>query len=306
MIQNAFFTFSLLVLLVGCAHKTTHRLDHSDKQSVVYRFQNTLGLQTTKVGCSLGNLGGLDLTTQHSVNHPVDLAFQIGPAFYPFITGPFGETQFKEERKKIWRAWEKQKVAFYAVDSLDLASGLEDFKESAKDTSIELISSNIRLGERFWPFPPFMVLKVAEKKIIVLSLTEASPNTEKTSLGWYVQNPVESFVEVRSLVPHSASVIYVLGSLTEKTRNELAKVSKEPILFLGGTRKEKNPITLKQIAPNAFWVKSPDYGMGFTELTVGVGKKTDLGGLGHEVHTQLVNEESSKKAVCEPSQPKSN
>jgi hypothetical protein len=205
--------------------------------------------------------------------------------------------RLKEERKKVWQAWDKQKVSFYSVDALDLIPSLDEFKQSAQKHSIDLLSSNIRSKEgNTYPFKPFLVLKAAGKTVAILSFSEGAPDNTSS---WTLKKAPDSFLEVRNLIPHPVDIIYVLGSLLPETRLALAKISKEPVLFIGGTRLEKNSTALTKIHPNAYWVKSPDYGMGYSEIKIGTSAKTSLGGINHSFSSTLLNEDEPEKASCE-------
>lgn len=304
MIKSSFWMSRFLVpfVLVGCAQLKSQK-DFNEKRPLEIRVQNMLGLQTKATGCSLGNLGGIHLMTEHSKAHPVDLTIEVGPAFHPILSGPFSKIELLEERKSIWNQWREQKVDLYAVDALDLSPSLDEFKKDSP-SSILLLSTNLVDPKTKKPlFEPFWIVKTQGKVIGFLGLTEGS--SDETN-EWSIKEPVIAFTEALHLFPDKVDLIYVLGALSPATRTKISSLSQTPLLFLGGTVQERNTTRLLSLDSKHFFARTPAFGTGFSEILLSAHGKDfkdkkfvkEIGGLYHSFFSDLLSEKKKAGAQC--------
>ena len=303
-----FYGLLILFLSVGCA-QLPHSRDFAAKETLLVHAQNRLGLQVKATGCSLGNLGGIHLMTEHAKAHPADLNLEIVPAFHPFLSGPFSKEELIRERKKVWEGFQEQGVGIYSVDAKDLEPSLSDFVASAKDTKAVLLSTNLvdsKNGETL--FAPFFILKFSGKTIAIVSLTEPS---DFSRADWIVIDPLLSFSEVQKTFPEPVDLIYVLGSLDIQTRKTLSRASKLSVLFLGGAAQERNTTQLEPLDKGNYYGLTPSYGTGFSEMLLGTNEKEfsqkrsvrRLGGIYHSFYSDLLDEKKKAGAQCSPPSP---
>lgn len=292
-----------IFVLVSCSQFTS-RKEFSENRPLVIRAQNMLGLQTKATGCSLGNLGGIQLMTDYSKAHPADINLQIGPAFHPILSGPFSKKELHDERQLIWSHWREQKVTLYAVDALDLSSSAEEFKREA-NPSILLLSTNILDARNQTPlFAPFWTVKAFGKTVGFLGLSEVS---SAEGGEWTIKDPVLSFSESLRLFPEKVDLIYVLGALSPSTRKKISSQSQTPLLFLGGTTEERNTTRLEPLNSQHLFARTPAFGTGFSEIRLSPNEKDfsdkkrvkQLGGLQHSFFSDLLSEKNKAGTQCE-------
>jgi len=299
-----FYSFLLSLFLLGCAHSLP---DLHQKRFATLRFQNMLGLQTQATGCSLGSLGGLSLMEAYATSHPVDLSFQVGPAFAPILSGPFSEEELQEERKKVWRSFKNQKVSFYGVDAEDLARQPQGFLEGAQHAGIVLLSSNLSSStSKALLFQKDLRISVNQKKLWILAFSERGSETLK---GFEIEPPAQAFSKSLKELPADTEAILVLGALKKETRSALSKLSPLPTLFLGGTSQEKNTTRLEVLGSQKFFGRSPAFGTGFSEIVLGsfekdaLGKapQVQIGKFKASLYSETLSEKEKSGAQCVPS-----
>lgn len=291
----------LLLCFTSCSHLRKKSYQFDPSKAVSLRFQNLLSLQVGQAGCSLMSLGGLERMARYAKGHPVDLSFQIGPAFSTIFNQKVGEAELREKRRQIWKSWEEQGVEFYSVDARDLQPSLSEFN-SLTPNSIQLLSSDLKNESGDWLFQPWIKLEMAGTPVVVLSFSEGTAK----GAGWKTERPEVVVKELEGAFPADASMVYVLGSLTADTRNTLTQLFSKPVLFLGGANGEKNTTEIVPSGKRGFWGKSPDLGRGYSEMIVG--KVSDgfsqkqklqmIGGLSHSFVSRILRDDSDHSNHC--------
>jgi hypothetical protein len=303
--MNRLLAFFLNVFVLGiftsCSHFSQKSFQFDAQKPVSIRFQNLLSLQVGQAGCSIMNYGGLERMSRYSKGHPVDLSFQIGPAFSTIFNQSHSPAELREKREQIWKSWVEQGVSFYSVDAVDLRPSLVDFT-SLQTKEISVLSSNLKSESGDWLFKPSLNLEMGGETFVVLSFSEGM----ETGAGWKTEGPEAALKELEASFPSNVSAFYVLGSLKAETRKRLLGLFKKPVLFLGGANGERNTTEIISLTNQAFWVKSPDLGRGYSEMIIGkvsegFSQKQNLktiGGLSHSFASRILREDSDHSNHC--------
>ena len=259
---------------VSTPSPTESNLDLPVKSVVKLRFQNMLGLEMYSAGCSMIADGGVERMCQYSLKNPADLVFQVGPSFSPTQSEPISGAERQSKRNALWKSWEVQRVKFYSVDAFDLLPSIEEFLEAHQESKILLLSSNLKNEKGEYLFNPSFQFTVEKKRIKILSFSEPRELNEKIK----VEDISTAFSEITKKQTDEIAAYYVFGTLSKTSREAITALTPKPILFVGGELKEQNSIDIEKQG-NSFWIKAPDFGRGFGELTVGYFKKTGRAGL---------------------------
>ncbi|MBM4303384.1 MAG: hypothetical protein FJ112_03540 [Deltaproteobacteria bacterium] len=281
------------VTLVSCVSSPKVAPMDSDTSPSLFkiRFQNMLGLEMYSAGCSMIADGGVERMCQYSLKNPADLVFQVGPSFSPTQIEPIPSTERQSKRNALWKSWEVQGVKFYSVDAFDLLPSLGEFLESHQGSPILLLSSNLKNEKGEYLFTPSLSFTIKEKRIGILSFSEVRDLDKKNK----VENIATAFSEVTKQMSDKVDVFYILGTLSRASRDAMTPLTSKPILFIGGELKEQNSIDIEKQG-TSFWIKAPDLGRGFGELTVGDFKKdwkgrapqATIGGLPHSFRSSIL------------------
>lgn len=293
----------IALAITSCVSTGIPPKNPEQKSTVRMRFQNMLGLKLYHAGCSFQNLGGVERMCQYSKHNPADLVFQIGPSFTELLGDNQTFQEIQSKRKALWKIWEIQKVDFYSVDPKDLIPNLKSFLDSHQHSSIQLISTNLIKPNGLYLFTPYISKDIFGKKITLVSFSEAS---EKQSKTWQTEDVVTAFEKIQKQVEGHTDIFYVLGSLSTKSREQISKLARKPVLFLGGGLEENNSVRLDPRGPRDFQARAASFGRGFGEIAVGNFEKdlwgkepqANLAGLNHSFWSYLLEPQEVKFNEC--------
>jgi hypothetical protein len=293
--------FGVPFILSACFSMSEKKLAGGEGRPALVRFQNMVGFELSRAGCSILNYGGLDRMCQYTaVNRGADLYFQVGPAFSHVLQS---NAKLKPEevpgmRKLLWGEWVREGLDFYAVSALDLVPSRAAFDAATSGGAVKVHTALKGVDGRLL-YSPFFIVKRGQSSTAFLAFSEPQG---PTSEGWRIEQPATALKEVLGLLPKEVGSLSVMGHLSKSRRLELAEVSSKPILFLGGEMAESNTTQILKESAHTWFVKAPDLGRGLSEFKVSESKKelsesaVQIGNLYFEYEAILLGDNFAPKA----------